>query len=857
MKKRFLAALLSAALLIGTCMPVYANSSTGSSDIPPETPVEEEVVEPQELVCTCPDEEGVDKTAEGYVHLEGCPKYVAPKTPNDSKEPEELVCTCPDEEGVDKTAEGYVHQEGCPKYVAPEEPVCTCPDVEGVDKTAEDYVHQEGCPLYQAPEEPIGMTDEQRALYEAILACKTYEEYEALMNQTDSTLVDAMSANLSAEENQTLSDHMATLYQLQTLEVVSVTIEDTIKTNGSLTAKVTPSSEGYTYQWYVSEDGKTFTKIENTTTVTGTEQTMYVARDGAQKYYKVEIYQNGALKATSDPYRVPYFNALMNGSFEVPENNGTNAGPQYKEAQVPYWSTTGKGTGNKQGKDIEILSVCKEDSISNFNLTKTSGDENLLKAEVERNWFSQPIRIKRYTGVPDGTQCAELNCEAWGALYQDVLTEPGSTLYWSFYHRGRFGIKDNQMDEMQLIIIDADDIPAGWNPAGTDNTKGVQGTFKANATEWKYHSGTYTVPEGQYVTRFYFVSTESYNGSKQSHGTEATVGNYLDKITFGKDVPQPPEDYSNLTITKAVNDADGKDIGENVPAESFTFEVKKDSTTVATVKLPTRSGEWSYTLLNLDPGEYTVTETGYNLDGFDYQSTTINGTVTLSSSSTVNMTKGSATTVNFVNNYKEQQVTINYTAVGPVGATGFGSVNPTSETLGVFTGVAQGSMPTAGSGYKFVGWYTDEACTTPVNSTWVVANKLTPEKNAEGKNVAATYYAKFESDLTSLTIEKSGGQTGEKFIMTVSGPDLNMKVVVPAGGSVTISGLKVGETYTVTEDRSWAWRYNITGGGDITLSATGDNTVTVTNTLTKNQWLSGSGYCKNQWNSDGTITATH
>ena len=30
----------------------------------------------------------------------------------------------------------------------------------------------------------------------------------------------------------------------------------------------------------------------------------------------------------------------------------------------------------------------------------------------------------------DGGQFAELNCQAYGALYQDVLTVPGATLNW-------------------------------------------------------------------------------------------------------------------------------------------------------------------------------------------------------------------------------------------------------------------------------------------------------------------------------------------------------------------------------------------------------------------------------------------
>ena len=39
--------------------------------------------------------------------------------------------------------------------------------------------------------------------------------------------------------------------------------------------------------------------------------------------------------------------------------------------------------------------------------------------------------------MPEGNQCAELNCEASGALYQDVITIPGTQMYWSLYHCAR------------------------------------------------------------------------------------------------------------------------------------------------------------------------------------------------------------------------------------------------------------------------------------------------------------------------------------------------------------------------------------------------------------------------------------
>ena len=207
--------------------------------------------------------------------------------------------------------------------------------------------------------------------------------------------------------------------------------------------------------------------------------------------------------------------------------------------------------------------------------------------------------------------------------------------------------------------------------------------------------------------------------------------------------------------------------------------------------------------------------------------------------------------------YKEKEVTIKYVAVGPEGVTNFGSVSPESETLKVKSGTAQGSTPTAGDGFKFVGWYKDEACTQPVDTTWVDAsNKIVPQKT-DGKNVAATYYAKFEHNVTSLTITKKWNSSADYYqdaVFTVSNGTNSIKVVIHPDktktngeNSVTINGLKVGSEYTVTEDTDWAWRYTstITVNGESASSITlnedkSKNTVTVTNTLKTdggNKWL--------------------
>ena len=203
--------------------------------------------------------------------------------------------------------------------------------------------------------------------------------------------------------------------------------------------------------------------------------------------------------------------------------------------------------------------------------------------------------------------------------------------------------------------------------------------------------------------------------------------------------------------------------------------------------------------------------------------------------------------------YKEKEATINYQVIGPDGC---GTVTPASETLKVLTGTAQGSTAAVSSDtYRFVGWYKDEACTQPVDSNWVDENnKLTPVKADDAAWTDTTYYAKFEYNLTDLTITKkitknaTPYDANDMFIFTVkdsNGKEV-AKVALKAGESVTIKNLTVGETYTVTEDTSWSWRYSPDSAThSITLQPSG-NEVTVTNTLNNNNWLGASSYAINR-----------
>lgn len=224
----------------------------------------------------------------------------------------------------------------------------------------------------------------------------------------------------------------------------------------------------------------------------------------------------------------------------------------------------------------------------------------------------------------------------------------------------------------------------------------------------------------------------------------------------------------------------------------------------------------------------------------------------------------------------ETEVEIKYQIVGPENS---GTLDPVSENLllpvsGTETGsgdenrsggaadllpagvgdTAAGSTPTAAEGFVFVGWYSDEACTQPVETSWVSDNKLVPGKTknygtAEAPVMgyeAATYYAKFAADAAELTITRQGQDIdeGQSFIFDVVGPDgYNKRVAISGSGSVTIKGLKTG-TYIVTEVTAWSWRHTACGVQSVTLQPAQIGTADFTPAISNGGWLSGAFYSK-------------
>lgn len=280
--------------------------------------------------------------------------------------------------------------------------------------------------------------------------------------------------------------------------------------------------------------------------------------------------------------------------------------------------------------------------------------------------------------------------------------------------------------------------------------------------------------------------------------------------------------FPKTTSTSVQIDQEGQVITlYYVPATEQTYTVKY-------VELVNREPRDIAEPVTKTTSDQQVVETAKDIEGFTpdkYQKT-------------LELTASGENVVTF---YYTKQVTINYVALEG------GEVDPGTETLIRTTGTAQGSTAKPNDGYKFVGWYNNAECTDEPVSTEAT---FVPQK-VDGMYADATYYAKFELDVFDLTIKKAGENIDQNqiFVFHVASADgvTNMDVTVKGTGSVTIKGLPLGTTYTVTEDTNWTWQYKPNAGTQNVEINGKTAEVTFTNTYSKSNWLTSIAEVINKW----------
>lgn len=402
-------------------------------------------------------------------------------------------------------------------------------------------------------------------------------------------------------------------YAVDTLDINSITkvsIKDDIANSGHYILQITADGEdyegaeagkllkdnGFTVTW--QKAGTVVDRLEKTNGVYSREENGgwvdVVYTDGANLTYTVTIAKD--TQSLNDSLTVNYNDELKNGGFEDVHSNGTD---QIDADAVPnlVWKTTAMTGG------LHKIEIGNTKGMTSFYELQANGDK------WDNVQLSNTAKAYGCASANNGVQFAELNAEGAGALYQDVLTKPGQPMNWRFFHRARTRrgdedqsksviqsgtdtmamviaplelVKDvTTQDQLEALLAKCPDI--GENSIIENNKEYTVYVYKATAaiedlsdyrkwdgvnwyakystSSWTESNGTYKIPDGQYLTRFFFaaISTASDDQTK-------TMGNLLDDVWFSQNVAPPTPGTGRVTVTKkfyGLTEAEARTLGNS------------------------------------------------------------------------------------------------------------------------------------------------------------------------------------------------------------------------------------------------------------------------------------------------------
>ena len=407
-------------------------------------------------------------------------------------------------------------------------------------------------------------------------------------------------------------------YAVDTLDINSITdvsIKDDIANSGHYVLKITVDGKdyegaeagtllkknGFTVTW--KKGGTVVDRLEITNGVYSREENGgwvdVVYTDGANLTYTVTIAKGTQSQKAS--LTVNYNDELKNGGFEDVLSNGTD---QINADDAPnlVWKTTAITGGQHK---IEIGNTKGMTSVYELQANGDKWDNVQL---------SNTAKAYGCASANTGDQFAELNAEGAGALYQDVLTKPGQPMNWRFYHRARTrrGYEDQSKsviqsgaDTMAMVIAPLElvkDVTTqaqlesllaecinhnGENHITKNNKRYTVYVYEATAaiedlsgtrkwdqvncyakystSSWTESSDTYKIPDGQYLTRFFFAAISTASDDDQTNQTK-TMGNLLDDVWFSQNVAPPTSGTGRVTVTKkfyGLTEAEAKTLGNS------------------------------------------------------------------------------------------------------------------------------------------------------------------------------------------------------------------------------------------------------------------------------------------------------
>ena len=563
--------------------------------------------------------------------------------------------------------------------------------------------------------------------------------------------------------------------------------------------------------------------------------------------------KKGTLMGTAS-HRVEFGGNVLNGSFEYPAvpsepSKVTNYAFANGTHQL-FWRTTAPGTNHTLGQDVELG-------------TDRSGNPYL------------PAGSK----AAHGTQYAELNAEAMGTLYQDVLTAPGAELSWSFSHRSRVGTGENTM---YLIIASSEDgakiktqaqindLISNYTADGKKVIYAADGSsytlwkMEGDADHWQNHFGSYKVPPDQYATRFFFASA-----------TGKTTGNLIDNVTFNQEQRYIIEYYLDGNMVKELTETKTAEVNTTVSPQNLGNEALAN----AILTKSTINGE-SY-------GGVTMTilpRPEVDAEHRDCRNVLrlyfVTGAITVRKVVTIENWDDLTDAERKELGYDEPYVAkfeLYEGAPGKGEKVADASISIDLINQSQKTGVAQFMKlddqnkpypykPKANTAY----WVKEVEGSTPTplrtygltttyapNANGISDGSFTTDKDANGSVTVTNAYA---LQLFELTIKTSGVEDideNQTYIYRVRGNEphtklIDLTVAIHGNGEATVKNLPSGK-YKVTQVNAWSWRYT---PNQTEQSVTLDANKTVAYTQkrahevdggNKWKWLNGQHWIDNRW----------
>ena len=465
----------------------------------------------------------------------------------------------------------------------------------------------------------------------------------------------------------------------------------------------------------------------------------------------------------------------------------------------------------------------------NGNVTGIKKGKVIIYAEVDGKFAEHEVTVNRnesngqyvylYVKVEGDTDGLTINGQGWitiGRLWVDSLGAPDG------------GYSDNAPGTANWELV----MDAMSDPDNIDRFN-QNTSIDLSSIDWTYyglkraHMATdYISVEGVYTWHLDgYVSVDNFG---------VVEINYYDQETNEKIADSKTINAEAGTVIEADDFVETISGYTYVSASPGSYTIQKKQT--GEINIYYEKGTFSYTVKYVDEDGNALKEDKHATAEYNAQISAENEIISIpgyeyvsaSPDSIINI--GTDVNSNVIQlTYREKaHVTINYEAKPG------GTVARTSESLNPETGVAEGSTATANDGYRFAGWYTSKDCTgTPIST-----NATYKPTKPDGGWEPATYYAKFEADTVSYSVEyylqkDDGGYeiasdltknlTGtagtavslEKHIKTINGyyfdedNDFNVKEATIAGDGSTVLKAYYNKKYEITvEAKSKTVKYD-------------------------------------------------